>query len=56
MSHVSSDSWSSKCRAFNGKIVGFNIRTAVNDTSLPTGGGPMGKDPIGVLKGTHIGT
>lgn len=34
--------------------VGFNIRTALNDTTLPTGGGPTGKDRVGVLKGTHI--
>ncbi|KAL8697587.1 MAG: hypothetical protein Q9201_007048, partial [Fulgogasparrea decipioides] len=34
--------------------VGFNIRTALKDTVLPTGGGPAGNDRIGVLKGTHI--
>ena len=39
----------------NGEQVGFNIRTALNDTTLPTGGGPTGKGRIGVLKGTHIG-
>lgn len=40
----------------NESIVGFNIRTALNDTVLPTGGGPAGNDRIGVLKGTHVGT
>ncbi|KAL8728460.1 MAG: hypothetical protein Q9181_005338 [Wetmoreana brouardii] len=34
--------------------VGFNIRTALKDTVLPTGGGPVGTNRIGVLKGTHI--
>jgi len=36
------------------ETVGFNIRTALKDTSLPTGGGPEGKDPVGILKDTHI--
>ena len=35
--------------------VGFNIRTALSDTTLPTGGGATGKGRIGVLKGTHVG-
>lgn len=43
-------------RFFNGLKVGFNIRTALRDTVLPTGGGPAGKDPVGVLQGTHICT
>ena len=36
--------------------VGFNIRTALRDTTLPTGGGATGKGRIGVLKGTHVGS
>ena len=36
--------------------MGFNIRTALSDTTLPTGGGLTGKENIGVAKGTHIGT
>lgn len=36
--------------------VGFNIRTALNDTVIPTGGGPAGKGCIDVSKGTHVGT
>lgn len=34
--------------------VGYNIRVAAKDTSLPTGGGLDGTKPVGVLKGTHI--
>jgi cytochrome P450 len=32
----------------------INIRCALEDTSLPRGGGTSGNDPIGVLKGTTI--
>ncbi|ORY11838.1 cytochrome P450 52A11 [Clohesyomyces aquaticus] len=35
--------------------VPFNIRFALADTTLPTGGGPDGRQPIGILKGTAIG-
>lgn len=34
--------------------VGINTRTALKDTSLPTGGGPDGKSSVGVLAGTTI--
>ncbi|KAL9010177.1 MAG: hypothetical protein Q9173_004865 [Seirophora scorigena] len=34
--------------------LGFNIRTALRDTALPTGGGSLGKDSIDVPKGTHV--
>ena len=34
--------------------VPFNIRTALKDTTLPRGGGPDGKSPIAVLKGTPV--
>ncbi|KAF2267504.1 cytochrome P450 [Lojkania enalia] len=34
--------------------LGFNIRTALNDTTLPTGGGPAGDAPIGIPHGTPI--
>lgn len=36
-------------------VVPFNVRVALNDTTLPTGGGPDGTQPIGVLKNTPIG-
>lgn len=36
-------------------VVSFNVRTAVADTSLPTGGGPDGKDPVYVRKGQDVG-
>lgn len=36
-------------------VVPYNVREALKDTTLPRGGGPDGKDPIGVLKGTPIG-
>ena len=39
----------------NSEKVGFNIRTALKDTSLPTGGGLTGKTNINVPKGTHVG-
>ena len=35
-------------------VVPFNVRSALKDTTLPTGGGPDGKHPIGILKGTPI--
>lgn len=34
--------------------VPLNTRACLKDTSLPRGGGPLGNDPIGVLKGTGI--
>ncbi|CCF32734.1 cytochrome P450 52A11 [Colletotrichum higginsianum] len=34
----------------------YNARVAARDTSLPVGGGPSGKEPIGVPKGTLIYT
>ncbi|EQL01406.1 cytochrome P450 52A12 [Ophiocordyceps sinensis CO18] len=34
--------------------VSVNVRTATNDTSLPTGGGPDGQDPIYVEKGQDV--
>lgn len=36
-------------------VVPYNVRLALHDTTLPTGGGPDGTQPIGVLKGTPIG-
>ncbi|KAK4932049.1 hypothetical protein LTR66_016007 [Elasticomyces elasticus] len=36
-------------------VVPFNVRTALRDTTLPRGGGPDGKQPIGVLANTAIG-
>jgi cytochrome P450 len=36
-------------------VVPFNVRFALKDTTLPTGGGPDGKSPIGILKGTPVG-
>ncbi|KAF2711343.1 cytochrome P450 alkane hydroxylase-like protein [Pleomassaria siparia CBS 279.74] len=35
--------------------VPFNVRLALTDTTLPTGGGPDGTLPIGILKDTPIG-
>ena len=35
-------------------VVPFNNRMAVRDTILPTGGGPDGKQPIAVPKGTSV--
>jgi hypothetical protein len=35
--------------------VGINTRTALKDTSLPTGGGPLGSSPVGILAGTTTG-
>ncbi|CZR53583.1 related to n-alkane-inducible cytochrome P450 [Phialocephala subalpina] len=34
--------------------LGFNVRVAVEDTSLPVGSGATGQDPVGILKGTQI--
>jgi len=36
-------------------VVPFNVRLALKDTTLPTGGGPDGHSPIGILKDTPIG-
>jgi cytochrome P450 len=36
-------------------VVPYNVRFALNDTTLPTGGGKDGQQPIGILKGTPIG-
>lgn len=35
-------------------VLPYNTRTALKDTTLPRGGGPDGKSPIGLLKGTQI--
>ncbi|KAH3920434.1 hypothetical protein HBI56_070000 [Parastagonospora nodorum] len=35
-------------------VVPFNVRFALNDTTLPVGGGKDGLQPIGILKGTPI--
>ncbi|KAF1974065.1 cytochrome P450, partial [Bimuria novae-zelandiae CBS 107.79] len=34
--------------------VGVNIRSALKDTSLPTGGGPAGTSPVGIPAGTTV--
>jgi cytochrome P450 len=36
-------------------VVPFNVRMSLKDTTLPTGGGPDGTQPIGILAGTPIG-
>ncbi|KAF1838401.1 cytochrome P450 [Decorospora gaudefroyi] len=36
-------------------VVPYNVRISLKDTTLPTGGGPDGKQPIGILAGTPIG-
>lgn len=36
-------------------VVPYNVRMALKDTTLPTGGGPNGDQPIGILAGTPIG-
>ncbi|KAH6644401.1 cytochrome P450 alkane hydroxylase-like protein [Boeremia exigua] len=36
-------------------VVPYNVRMALKDTTLPTGGGPRGDQPIGILAGTPIG-
>ena len=33
----------------------LNVRTAMADTTLPTGGGPDGKTPIYVRRGQDVG-
>jgi len=33
----------------NAKLVGFNIREALNDTTLPVGGGKDGRQVVGIL-------
>ena len=38
----------------NMPAVGFNVRTAIEDTSLPVGSGSSGSAPVGILKGTQI--
>lgn len=35
-------------------VVPFNSRTATKDTTLPVGGGPDGKSPVFVPKGTNV--
>jgi len=35
-------------------LVPFNVRLALKDCTLPTGGGPDGLSPIGILKDTAI--
>jgi cytochrome P450 len=35
-------------------VVPYNVRFALTDTTLPTGGGKDGLQPIGVLKGTAV--
>lgn len=37
-------------------IVGFNVRVALEDTYLPSGGGKDGLEPVGILKNTQIGS
>lgn len=36
-------------------VVPFNVRTSLQDTTLPRGGGPDGKSPIGIPKNTPVG-
>ena len=36
-------------------VVPFNVRTSLNDTTLPHGAGPDGLDPVGVPKDTPVG-
>lgn len=36
-------------------VVPYNVRLALKDTTLPTGGGPNQDQPIGILEGTPIG-
>ena len=35
-------------------VVPFNSRRALRDTALPMGGGPDGKSPIFIPKGTEV--
>lgn len=34
-------------------VVPYNVRVALKDTTLPSGGGPSGREPIGIAKGTR---
>jgi len=36
-------------------VVPYNVRVALEDTTLPSGGGPNGDQPIAVLKDTPVG-
>jgi cytochrome P450 len=36
-------------------VVPYNVRFALKDTTLPSGGGPDGQQPVAVLKGTPVG-
>jgi cytochrome P450 len=36
-------------------VVPYNVRVALKDTTLPTGGGPGGHQPVSVPKGTPVG-
>jgi len=36
-------------------VVPYNVRVALQDTTLPVGGGPDGLQPVAVLEGTPIG-
>jgi cytochrome P450 len=36
-------------------VVPYNVRVALKDTTLPTGGGPDGTQPIGIPAGTPVG-
>lgn len=36
-------------------VVPYNVRVALQDCTLPRGGGPNGDEPIGILKDTPIG-
>lgn len=36
-------------------VVPFNVRVALQDCTLPRGGGPNGDEPIGIPEGTPIG-
>ncbi|KAJ6008330.1 hypothetical protein N7540_012306 [Penicillium herquei] len=35
-------------------VVPFNVRFSLHDTTLPRGGGPDGRSPVGVLAGTRV--
>ncbi|PVI00498.1 cytochrome P450 [Periconia macrospinosa] len=36
-------------------VVPYNVRVSLQDTTLPTGGGPDGTQPVAIAKGTPIG-
>ena len=36
-------------------VVPMNVRTALTDTTLPTGGGPDGQSPVFIAKGVDVG-